>query len=223
MTSFALKVIALISMLFDHCGYIFFNRVTFFNIIGKVSFPIFAFQISEGYRHTKNLKLYFFRLFIFAIASQIPFMLFLFCLGSSPFYLNIFFTLFLGLLSITIYDKLENKPLRFFLIVCLVILAELIHCDYGWFGVTIILMFYLFKQKKLWMNISFILAVIAKYGITYLKTPNTFDIYFIIATCLALLFINLYNQKKGRNMKYLFYLFYPIHLMILVLLKFFVL
>lgn len=219
MTSFALKLIALISMLFDHCGYIFFNRVTFFNVIGKVSFPIFAFQISEGYKHTKKLKLYFFRLFVFAIASQIPFMLFLFCLKSSPFYLNIFFTLFLGLLAITIYDKSKSKPVGLLLVCFIVLIAELIHCDYGWFGVSIIFLFYLFKDKKVFMNLSFILVVIIRYSILYLESFSIFQIYFMVASCLALIFINLYNGEKGKNIKYLFYLFYPVHLLILVLIK----
>ena len=50
MSSFALKIIAMITMLCDHCGYIFLNKTSFLNVIGKISFPIFAFQISEGYK-----------------------------------------------------------------------------------------------------------------------------------------------------------------------------
>ena len=202
MTSFALKVIALISMLFDHCGYIFFNRVTFFNIIGKVSFPIFAFQISEGYKHTRNLKLYFFRLFLFAIASQIPFMLFLWSLNSSPFYLNIFFTLLLGLLAIATYDKCKNKFISLFLICIIALIAEFSNCDYGWFGIAIIFIFYLFKNKKLIMNLVFILVVMIRYFIIYQQTSNIVELYFVIASCLSLIFINLYNGTKGKNMKY---------------------
>lgn len=220
MTSFGLKIIALITMLCDHCGYIFLNKLSFMNVIGKFSFPIFAFQISEGYKHTKNLKLYFFRLFMFAIASQIPFMLFLSCLGSTSLTLNIFFTLFLGLLAITIYDKQKTKPLGLFFVILLATLSQLIKCDYGWFGVTIIFLFYLFKDKKLFMNLSFILAVLVKYAITYIKFPNAFDIYMAISTCLSLVFINMYNNKKGRNIKYLLYIFYPLHLIILYLLSF---
>lgn len=223
MSSFGLKIIALISMLFDHCGYIFFNRITFMNVIGKLSFPIFAFQISEGYKYTKNLKLYFFRLFMFAIAAQLPFILFLNCLGTTTFTLNIFFTLFLGLLSITVYDKSKNKKLSLLFVLFIITIAQVINCDYGWFGITIIFLFYLFKDKKLFMNLSFILAVVIKYIISYIQSPNKIHIYFAISTCLSLLFINLYNNKKGRNIKYLLYIFYPLHLMVLVLLKFFVL
>ena len=109
MSAFTLKIIAVITMFIDHIGYIVYNgEIPYLNFIGRLSFPIFAFQISEGYIHTKNLKKYFFRLFLFAIISQFPFMLFD-SLFIDEFYLNVFFTLLLGLLSIFIYDKLNNK------------------------------------------------------------------------------------------------------------------
>jgi len=76
MSSFVLKIIAIITMFIDHVGYAIFGKFSFFNYIGRIAFPIFAFQISEGYSHTKDLKKYFLRLFIFAIISQVPFMLF---------------------------------------------------------------------------------------------------------------------------------------------------
>lgn len=91
-SSFALKIIAVICMLCDHLGDAIIKPFSFFNVIGRIAFPIFAFQITEGYIHTKDLKKYFKRLIIFAILSQIPFMLFL-STFTSPFTLNIFFTL----------------------------------------------------------------------------------------------------------------------------------
>ena len=76
MTSFTLKIIALITMFIDHSGYVFMGSFSFCNFIGRIAFPIFAFQITEGYLHTKNLRKYFLRLFLFALISQIPFALF---------------------------------------------------------------------------------------------------------------------------------------------------
>ena len=72
MSAFVLKIIALISMLCDHSSYLIYGKFSFLNYIGRLAFPIFAFQISEGYIHTKNLKRYFLRLFLFAIISQAP-------------------------------------------------------------------------------------------------------------------------------------------------------
>ena len=130
MSSFVLKIIAIITMFIDHLGYAIFGKFSYFNYIGRLSFPIFAFQISEGYIHTKNLKKYFLRLFLFALVSQIPFMLF-HSIISSDFSLNIFFTLFLGLLSIYIYDECKYKFLGIIASVLLALIAQFSHCDYG--------------------------------------------------------------------------------------------
>lgn len=76
MTSFMLKIIAIITMFCDHLGYAIFEKFSFFNYIGRLAFPIFAFQISEGYAHTKSKKNYLMRLAMFAVVSQVPFTLF---------------------------------------------------------------------------------------------------------------------------------------------------
>ena len=91
MSTFVLKIIACISMLFDHAGYIVFNGFSFFNYIGRLAFPIFCFQLAQGYTHTQNKQKYFIRLLIFALISQIPFSLFYTAI-SQGFMLNILFT-----------------------------------------------------------------------------------------------------------------------------------
>lgn len=68
-SSFTLKIIAIIFMLCDHFGDAILKPFSFFNVLGRIAFPIFAFQLTEGYIHTKNLKKYFKRLIIFAIIS----------------------------------------------------------------------------------------------------------------------------------------------------------
>ena len=97
MSSFVLKLIAVISMILDHTGYVIFGSFSWMNVIGRLAFPIFAFCITEGYAHTSNLKKYFFRLLLFAIISQVPYMLFLSIFSDSLMNWNILFTLVLGL------------------------------------------------------------------------------------------------------------------------------
>lgn len=215
MNSFVLKLIAIITMFIDHIGYVIFDGFSFFNYIGRIAFPIFAFQISEGYIHTKSLKKYFLRLFIFALISQIPFMLFHKIL-SDNFALNIFFTLLLGLASIYIYDKSKHKFFGIIISIIIGIIAELIHCDYGFYGIAIILLFYVFKNNNLLSSISFIIAVTINYLIPIIKY-GFYDIYLYlyISTLIPIIFISLYNGKKGKNTKYLLYLFYPIHLLLI--------
>lgn len=222
MTSFVLKIIAIISMLFDHVGYIIFGKFSFMNYIGRLAFPIFAFSISEGYIHTKDLKKYFLRLFIFALISQIPYMLFLRTIGNTGFTLNILFTLILGLLAITVYEKINKKYLGLIFVLLCSIIAHFAHFDYGWFGIVAIFIFHIFKGKKALMNLSFSLAVFINYLYNYFTTLRIEYLFIIIFCTLSLIPINLYNGKKGKDIKYLLYAFYPLHLIVLYVLIFFI-
>ena len=231
MTSFVLKCIAMVTMLIDHTSLAYFGHTTLFNVIGRIAFPIFAFQISEGYSHTKNLKKYFLRLFLFAIISQIPFMLFD-SIFTSSFTFNIFGTLFVGLLAILLYDKISNctfkitqsekvnsiinKLFGFIPVVLLGVISEVCHFDYGFWGVAVIFLFYIFKNDKLGMVIFYITACIIKYGIMII-TYGYHYLYVLlcIGTILPIVFICLYNGKQGKKIKYLLYAFYPVHLLIL--------
>lgn len=238
MTSFVLKIIAMISMLFDHLGDAIFKGFNSFNYIGRIAFPIFAFQISEGFLHTKNLKRYFIRLMAFALISQIPYILFI-SLFSNEIKLNIFFTLTLGLIAIWLHDYvhkdistqidikiINSAPNTFFKLVvefipviAICIIGELAHVDYGWWGILLVFMFYYFKNNKLAMNIAFITMCIINYGIDIIQTGfNTVYIWLFTFNVLPILFINLYNGKQGKKIKYLLYIFYPAHLLILYLL-----
>lgn len=205
-------------MLSDHIGDTIYGKFSFFNLIGRISFPIFAFQSVQGYIHTKNFKKHMLKLFIFACISQIPFMLFL-STFTTQFALNIFFTFFLGLLSLFMYDKCKNKLIGFLLIIFTSIIAEIIHVDYGAFGILLIFIFYFFKDKKLQMIISAILLCFAKYVPNIVKIPSLYSHYLSCAlfTCVSLIFICFYNKKQGPKAKYFFYIFYPLHLVILYL------
>ena len=223
MSAFVLKIIACITMFIDHLSYIIPGDTSFLNCIGRIAFPIFAFQISEGYIHTKNIKKYLSRLFIFALISQIPFMLFQ-TIYTTNLGLNVLFTLVLGLLSIIIYDK-YNKYIGIIVAFYFALIAQLTKCDYGFYGVAVVFLFFVFKEEKIFAALSFLLAVLcyysfvilsfAPYGISALNKafilllPNCI---FAMATVIP---IHFYNQKKGLNTKHLLYLFYPLHLLLL--------
>ena len=231
MTSFTLKIISIISMFCDHFGDAFIGHYSFLNLIGRLAFPIFAFQISEGFVHTKNLKKYFLRLGLFGVISQVPFSLFIHkYLGGSIFSLNVFFTLFLGLLGIYLYDyiislfKNRNSNLPFlidkiigiFVVLILAVSAELLNTDYGFWGVIVVFTFYLFKNDKLAMIISFVTLCIIRYG--YNIIVGSFNIPTVLLglfTALSIIFIALYNGKQGKKVKFLLYWFYPVHLLLL--------
>ena len=224
MNAFVLKIIACITMFIDHIGYVIFHgSSSFFNYIGRFSFPIFAFQISEGYVHTRNIKKYIIRLVIFAFIYQIPFMLF-HSIINSDFAVNVIFTLFFGLLSIIVYDKC-NKFLGFFTTIILGIIAQFAKFDYGFYGVFITFLFYVCNKNKLFLLVGFTISTIINYsykifiynqfGIDFLKFAFQYYLPYAIFTLLSILIILLYNKKKGPNTKYFLYLFYPLHLLLL--------
>ncbi|MCI8587180.1 MAG: hypothetical protein HFJ49_01040, partial [Clostridia bacterium] len=177
MTSFLLKIIGIISMAFDHIGLTILNKLSFFNLIGRLSFPIFAFQATEGYVHTKNFKNHIMKLLLFACISQIPFMLFISTFSNDIFSLNVLFTFILGLLAIYFYDKSTNKLLGTLLVLLFGIIAELLKTDYGIYGVFLMFVFYIFKNKKFLMILSSIILMILYYGFYAFKFYNLKIIY----------------------------------------------
>lgn len=216
MSAFVLKIIAVLTMFIDHIGYVINDgQFSYFNYIGRIAFPIFAFQISEGYIHTKNLKKYFLRLFLFAIISQVPFMLFD-SIITTEINLNVFFTLLLGLFAILVYDKCKYKIIGVFVALLIGLLAQFSNCDYGFYGVAIILIFYMCKNNFINSSLFFIFATAIRYLIPIIKYglyPAYFHLF--LCTCIGLIFIASYNGKKGKDTKYLLYLFYPIHLLLI--------
>jgi hypothetical protein len=196
--------------------------------IGKISFPLYAFLISEGYVHTRNFSKYLTRLIVFGVISQIPAYLLFVGKSFNGLYLNIFFTLALGLLGIRIYDKIKSKYISTPLIILLAVIAELLKFDYGAFGVLMIVCFYVFKRNKLNMVLSqmFLMFILYMKKMSY-YTFSLFNLQYILFQLLfsviSLAIILTYNGKKGKSsgkIKLMFYFFYPVHLIILDLLKF---
>ena len=231
MTAYTLRLIAIITMVFDHSSYLFYGaHLSWMNFIGRIAFPIFAFQISEGYIHTHSFKKYFMRLLIFALISQIPYAFFKYSF-SLDMNLNIIFTLILGLMCIAIYDLLHYKAkekcvkkneqfsynlLGLIIVLCISVFADLFNFDYGFYGVFIIFLFYLYHNNKILMN-TFVSILTFIYYMPYFMASNFSLIYVGLFFCslIPLIFINLYNGQKGKNQKLLFYIFYPLHLLIL--------
>lgn len=217
MSIFVIKIIACITMFLDHIKYadpIFVNWCTVY--MGRIAFPLFAFMITEGYVHTKDLNKYIKRLVNFAIISQIPFMLFR-TLTGNWLILNVLFGFVLGIQAIKIFEKINNKIIAIFVDIIIMIFASLIKIEYGWYAVSMILILYVFKKNKVVLSIMYILLVILYYAINGLL--SIMYIPYIILTVLPLAFILLYNGEKGRDVKWVFYIFYPLHLSVVYLLS----
>lgn len=224
MSIFMIKIIAYVTMFIDHIKYAIPETENFITLyFGRIAFPLFAFLLTEGYVHTKNLDKYYKRLLIFALISQIPFMLFRSLLGSIE-KLNIMFTLAFGLIAINAYDKIKNKYITISLGIVIAILGVLLNVDYGWYGIILIMILYIFKTKKVLLSFVFIILNIVYEFSRYKFHFEYMDIsvlYRIIFMNIPLIFIWLYNGKLGKKLNYISYLFYPVHLLILYLINIF--
>lgn len=218
MSLFVLKIIGLITMFLDHYQFMI-GGSEIFRIIGRVAFPIFAFTLSEGYVHTRNLKKYLLRIFCFAVGIQILFILFEY--GGI---VNIFFTLFFGLVAIYILNLKKDlvkepfmKVIKVILIAGILYFAQVLQLDYGAYGILLIMIFNAFRNDKLKILMSFL--ALNMFNIIF---PNVFQIIDTqIFSLISLIFIFMYNGEKGKSIRYFFYLFYPVHFFILGVIKFF--
>lgn len=228
LTGFHLKYIALLTMTIDHFAAVFLPWTspvyTLCRCIGRIAFPVYCYLLVEGFLHTSNKKAYFTRLFLFAILSEIPFDMALFhfplstALSSLFSHQNVFFTLTFAFLAMWIVENSwYNGTLTGMLwILPIAILAEFLHFDYGLTGILVVLLMYLLKRFRsdmapLYATLLSILPLIHTAGITGL------------CPLLAVPFLFFYNGQKGSPLpggksfpgaKYLFYIYYPLHLAI---------
>lgn len=226
LSGMTLKWIATITMFIDHLGLVLSAGVPreiwlTMRTIGRLAFPIFCFLLVEGFYHTRDVKRYLFRLGVFAVISEIPFDLVVFRKAWYPDYQNVFFTLFIGLLLLYLYNRfLANaQPVYAIMaVISMLCLAYFVRCDYGAEGVLLIYLLYFFRFRPGFMCVSAALLLFCMGGL---------EVYALAALPLLLL----YNGEKGgrapktRTAKlakqYFFYCFYPLHLSLLAMFDWF--
>lgn len=228
-SAFWLKMIACVTMLIDHIGGIVFlsgigyeaifsdpkmaTIYVYTRMIGRIAYPIFAFLLVEGFTHTKNFKKYIMRMLVFALISIIPYNLAFGRRLFNPEYWNRFifgnvmWTFLLGLILMYVLKLIEEKEYKnIFKVVLYIIItavfmggAFIIKCDRRQWGILVIALFYLFRDSRL------------KQALTSIVSFRDQAIY----AHLSLIPILLYNGKRGRDIRYFFYIFYPLHLILL--------
>ncbi len=212
-----LKLIAMISMVFDHVGDVFFPDAVWMRYVGRIAMPLFAFCIAEGYIHTHNRIKYLIRLCIFALVSEIPFDL-AFERRIGLDHQNIMLSFFLAVLALMLYDRIcgtEGKSsVPRVLLGCMAVggmsaVSLLLRADYTVFAVLGIWLFYITRRKSQ--------PVRTVFGVGFLSILRTKG--YNLATALSAVPLLLYNGRKGRGMKWLFYGFYPGHLLLLWLIR----
>lgn len=209
-----LKYIAIISMLIDHSAVMLYGYVNFITEnyslmrnIGRLAFPIFAFLLVEGFYNTSSRNKYLKNLLIFALVSEIPYN---YMMGSEIFYLpsqSIYVTLIISFVAMMFMEETNNVFMQFLIIGTACFAGYLIKGDYKYRGVFSILMFYMaYKEKN----------KLIKFGIYELAYFYEFYSIVHISNVLITFF---YNGERGKQNKYFFYWFYPVHLIVLALIK----
>lgn len=220
----ALKWIALIAMVIDHIGLMFFPEETAFRVIGRISFPIFAYLVAEGSFKTRNRKRYLFRIWFFALLAQVPYMI-----AFDKMELNILFTLFAGLL-------LVHLGWSYAMLIFVFLIWFSIPISYGWWGVLLIMIFATFRKKEegdfyeeskiaRFMPNSTGFAHIALLACLSLLTclyvwveeMPTYQIFAVLGVAIALFFPHIKRITYLETHKYFFYIFYPAHLIVLAI------
>lgn len=194
--------------------------------IGRIAFVLFAFMAAEGFCHTRSWDKYLLRLGIFAFISEIPFDL---AIEGSVFSMegqNVYFTLFLGVLALCFIKKLHGNPVvQFSGVVLCCIVAALLKTDYMFMGVLLIVVFYLCRKSfqlqilagSITIYIGIVLLYVVRYWgqgypITVFMESSLSELYGLF----AFVFIYFYNGQKGKQLpKACYYLFYPLHLLLL--------
>lgn len=214
----------MVTMLIDHlAGFLWYNQpalktvlfhlrghsitwLSLFHMVGRMAFPLFCFLLVEGFLHTHNRKKYGLNLFLFALLSEIPFNLML--SGHLLFNRqNVLFTLLLGYLALCALEYFrENKLWMTLSVLGLFLVAFFARADYGYVGFGFILLLYGLRKDEL---------VRAMAGCAALPSH--------VIGGMAFIPIAFYNGKRGfiqgRVGKYLFYAFYPVHMLVIWLLR----
>jgi hypothetical protein len=232
---FFLKLVAIVTMIIDHVGAIFFPHIWWFRLIGRFSFPLFGYLLATGFDKTSNKFNYSLRLGLFAVISQ-----YFYNLAFHPTHLvlNIFATLFVTFIILVI---LTTERLQTWTKTCLVgfllLTSFLLSMDYGVIGILSIISMYFLQKKKWSLFLSQIIlwGLYCSYNIYTLAISGTeFSLWVELLQLFAPLAIGIIyiigeiklkteswqlSKKQRKIIQYGFYLFYPVHLLLLHLIS----
>ena len=223
-----LKIIACIAMLTDHVGYGIiryyyrfhsddimpetfkaYNRAyDICNGIGRVAFPIFAFFLVEGFMRTRSVAKYALRLLIFALISEVPFDLGLFKDVTYDDHQNIMITFFIAIIMLSVIKYLtENslglsRPVLVLAVICTVIafsdISVILKCDYSW-------------KCMLLVSVLYLTRTLGSFRLVAGSAATSWEQYAPIAFVL----LYFYDPEQPPKYKYAFYVFYPLHLLVI--------
>ncbi len=217
----ALKMLAVISMMADHCAYFLLEHDSTLyeplRCFGRIAFPVFAFLVAEGFANSRNRMRYFLMLVGFGLVSELPWYL----LNGADGTHNVMFTLALGVAALAIFDRLsDHGPIAFLSVALTAAAAWWLKTDYDWRGVLMIVLFYILRYRTIrpWLErrhicfpsqallqIIFAFPLMTHYGLTGA----------MLAGAVIFLYDGTRGFIRGKTAKYAFYAVYPVHLLLI--------
>ncbi|MCL2573328.1 MAG: conjugal transfer protein TraX [Defluviitaleaceae bacterium] len=240
--AYKLKWFAIIAMVLNHMAIAWWDIIPSWLVfplyaIGGLTFPIMAYFVVEGYKHTSNLKRYIFRILMVGIIAM-PFHILALGVplgGGNPAlypWLNIMFSIALSLIVLVIYDKIKFRILFWLIYIVVIIPVSFLFFEWYFIGITMVLLFYIIKNETarrivppVFTAVSWaVFGLLAGFMPTYegmsglIMNPDFMLVMptFAIGSLLAAFLIKNYNGGRGKKMKWLFYMFYPLHLAVLL-------
>ncbi len=240
-----LKIIAMVTMLIDHIGYMFYPELKYLRIIGRIAYPIFAYMIAMGWTHTSSKKDYFIRLSIFGLISQIPYSYFNPELKAEFLHFNVIILFTFSLGALWLVDQFKKNKNYFYLLLIIPyvfiptgyeLYFQNAAFSYSTYGVLMVLLFYVFKNPLLVMGsyllltlyynyVSVPLAYVDYFSLDYVREnyekivayvfKNSSQQYSVISAAIIVL-LSRFEFKISLN-KYVGYLFYPVHMAVIIL------
>ena len=235
LNSLILKIVACICMTIDHIGELFFPEVSIFKIIGRLAFPLFAFFIAEGCKYTRNRLRRLLEILCLGIICETVYILY-----TGYWYGNVLLTFSLSIILIYILQDLKTSIIReeqssrkatlmtisFFASVCMVyVLTTYVYFDYEFIGILLPVIFSIFQYRKVDGETIFHSMNLDKamYAIGVLLFIIFYRTAYSLPALISIIFILLYDGTRGNiKFKYGFYLYYPVHLLMLEIINYFV-
>lgn len=236
-----IKIIAIIAMTIDHISWLLFPGYSkellpiIFHILGRISCPIMCYFIAEGFYHTKNINKYTGRLFLFALISHIPYMLmfneYVNWKSLLPFYrgnllnqTSVMWSLSWGLVMLRIANSTKiNNTFKILLVVLICFIT--FPSDWSCIASLWILAFGT-NKGKFKVQMSWMIFYVTIYAIVYFFAIDKVYGLIQMAVVLVIPILLMYNGKRGSNphigkiLKWFYYIYYPLHLLILDLIKY---
>ncbi|MCL2427179.1 MAG: conjugal transfer protein TraX [Oscillospiraceae bacterium] len=234
--AYHLKLFAIIAMVLNHIVIAWWAITPIYlafpmYAVGGITFPIMAFFVVEGYKHTSSLKRYVLRILVVGIIA-LPFHFLTLGLALAPS-LNIMFTIALSLGVLKMYDKIKSRVLFWIIFVLIIIPVSLIF-EWSFPGVAMVLLFYIIKKERvrrilpplvavalsLLLSLIYLIPGMEMPEMTGLMADPMFALVsatFVIGMALSSVLLAKFNGERGKKMKWLFYAFYPAHLAVLAI------